>query len=326
MKSQRSRLSLALLALLVCLVPTVGQAVEPYSQDFEFLFQPDPAALANDGWLVYGNVSQPDGTYIYGYGPFTAPNDGFAFCQIDLDQGGPDQGFQQLVVFSDYNNTAHADGNLVESNVYQEYTIGPEDVGHTWKLQFDAKRGNIAGSSTAAAFLKTLDPSSGYATTNLVTVEMTAIPETWGTFVISLTLDASLEGQLFQFGFTNTATDYESSGIFYDNIYFLIDDLTAAPELASVAGVRLGQNYPNPFNPMTRIDFALDRPGNVELSVYDVAGRKVATLVQGSLAEGDHHVIWQGQTDNGTPAASGRYSYVLRTASGQVSRSLVLLK
>jgi hypothetical protein len=129
----------------------------PYAQDFEALDQANTDALANDGWLVFGNVFAPDGAYLYGYGPFPAPNDGFAFCAIAAGEGGPDQGDQQLVVFSDYNNTDHADGNLIESNVFQEQIIEAGDLGQTWMFTFDAKLGNIEGGSTALAFIKTID-------------------------------------------------------------------------------------------------------------------------------------------------------------------------
>ena len=77
---------------------------------------------------------------------------------------------------------------------------------------------------------------------------------------------------------------------------------------------------------MTRIKFNLENPSAVELTVYDLAGRRVATLQQGLLAAGDHHANWNGTTDSGTPAPTGRYSYVLKTSSGQVARSMILLK
>ena len=70
-------------ALLIGLAPVAALAdLVPYSQDFEGLVQSDIAALANDGWQVFGNVFTPGGDYIYGYGPFGAPNDGAAFCAI----------------------------------------------------------------------------------------------------------------------------------------------------------------------------------------------------------------------------------------------------
>ncbi len=275
----------ALALLLASLVPAAAHAaLAAYSQDFENLVQTDPSALANDGWLVYGNVSTPTGTYLYGYGPYPAPNDGFAFCQIDMLQGGTDQGLQQLVVFSDYNNTDHANGNLVESNTYQEQTVGAADVGTIWTFEFQAKLGNLEGSSTALAFIKTLNPSAGYALTNFITADMTAIPTTWGGYSLSIPIDASLEGQLLQIGFANTATLYEGSGVFYDNIVFhQTGDISAVPG-AGADAVVLGQNYPNPFNPTTRIDFSLAAAQQVELTVYDLAGRRVAVLQSGPLA------------------------------------------
>ena len=141
MNSQRTRLVLVVATMLVCLVPVASQAFVPYSQDFEGLVQADISALDNDGWLVYGNVYDALGNYLYGYGSFPAPNDGFGFCQIDILEGGAEQGLQQLSVFSDYAHAGHAIGNLIESNVYHEQTIAAADTGLVWFFNFNAKRG-----------------------------------------------------------------------------------------------------------------------------------------------------------------------------------------
>jgi len=207
-------------AALICMIPAAALAIMPYSQDFEGLNQADTAALGNDGWLVFANVFGPDWAYWYGYGVFPAPNDGFGFSQIVIGEGGGPQGDQQLVTFSDYNNADHANGAHIESLVFQEMVVGPGDVGENWVFEFDAKLGNLEGVSTALAFIKTLDPANGYAETNFITEDMTAIPTTWGSFSISIDIDASLDGQLLQIGFQNIATLYEGSGVFYDNINF----------------------------------------------------------------------------------------------------------
>ena len=207
-------------AMLICLLPATGLALVPYTQTFEGLSQSGANSLANDGWLVYGNVFTSGGTYLYGYGPFPAPNTGLAFCQIVLGEGGDEQGAQQLVVFSDYNNGDHANGNLIEANVFQEQLVGPGHVGELWTFQFQAKLGNLAGGTTALAFIKTLDPNNGYAMTNFITVDMTNIPATWADYSLAITIDASLEAQLLQFGFLSLATNYEGSGVFYDNLNF----------------------------------------------------------------------------------------------------------
>jgi hypothetical protein len=83
---------------------------------------------------------------------------------------------------------------------------------------FDAKMGDLAGASEAEAFIKTLDPAAGYATTNHVTTDMTAIPTTWGTYSVQLPIDAGLVGQIIQFGFTTRSSNYEASGVYYDNV------------------------------------------------------------------------------------------------------------
>ena len=327
MKSQRSRFMLTLAIGLICLVPAVSLALTPYSQDFEGLIQPLPSALGDDGWWVFGNVSEADGTYVYGYGPFAAPNHSLAFCQIDVGQGGAEQGLQQLSVFSDYENADHANnGRLIESNVFQEQAIGLADVGQRWVFKFQAKMGNLEAPTTALAFIKTLDPGNGYALTNFLTVDMTTIPATWGGFWIAIEIDASLEGQILQIGFANVASNYVSSGVYYDNVVWEQDDITDVPDGTVALGATLGQNYPNPFNPLTRIDFALDQPGSVDISVFDISGRRIASLHHGNLGVGNHHVTWNGMTDSGLPAAAGQYRYVLRTAKGQVSRSMILLK
>ncbi|MGD8316510.1 MAG: hypothetical protein PVH76_02135 [Myxococcales bacterium] len=120
--------------------------VEPgpeYTQDFESLNKDDSAALADDGWIVFGNAFNPDGSFAYGYGPNPAPNGGAGFCAIDMGQGGPDQGMQQLSIYSDYNNQDQAVGFRIEANTFQERTITAADVGNTIVFSFDAKRGNI---------------------------------------------------------------------------------------------------------------------------------------------------------------------------------------
>jgi hypothetical protein len=83
----------------------------------------------------------------------------------------------------------------------------------------------------------------------------------------------------------------------------------------------LEQNYPNPFNPSTVIQYALPEPGHVLLTVYDVAGREVATLVEEDQAAGVHRVSF----DAGR-FASGVYLYRLRAGSFTQVRKMVLVK
>ena len=110
-------------------------------------------------------------------------------------------------MFSDYNNNAaHSAGNIVESNVFQEFTIGPADIGSIWEFSFDAKMGDIASPSTAIAFIKTLDPGAGFALTNFINIDTTALPDTWGRYSLSIDLSDPALSQLLQIGFAATTT------------------------------------------------------------------------------------------------------------------------
>jgi hypothetical protein len=102
----------------------------------------------------------------------------------------------------------------------------------------------------------------------------------------------------------------------------------AAPTAEGVPQrARLAQNYPNPFNPRTTIRFELVRPGRARLSVFDVRGRRVATLVDGYLQAGEHRRIWDGRNETGAEVAAGVYFYRLTTSGGEdVSRRMVIVK
>ncbi|NND60465.1 MAG: hypothetical protein HKN49_09385 [Gammaproteobacteria bacterium] len=210
---------------LLCISPLAQADLTVYSQDFEGLVMDDPDALSNEGWKIFGNVFDSGGNYLFGYGVFGAPNGGSGFSAIATGEGGASQGAQQLSIYSDYNccqpSNGHFNGtDLVESNVFQEQVIGPADVGSTWEFSFEAKRGNIEGTTTAIAFIKTLDPNAGFAVTRFETIDMTNVTLSWTGGVIPLEITADIEGHILQIGFSSTASNFQGSGVFYDNLLF----------------------------------------------------------------------------------------------------------
>ncbi len=94
----------------------------------------------------------------------------------------------------------------------------------------------------------------------------------------------------------------------------------------------LSQNYPNPFNPQTTIAFEVpesdDGHSRVTLSVSDIRGRHVRTLVDSDLEPGSHRTTWDGKNRTGEQVSSGIYFYTLRSSDGSFyySRKMVLLK
>jgi hypothetical protein len=304
-------LSITLLALL-CVTPASSHAqLSAYGQDFESMVLADMGALSGNGWLVFGNVYSPAMAYLYGYGPFPAPNNPStpAFCALDTGQGGVTQGANQLSVYSDYQNADHAVGNWIESNVFQERTVVGADVGSTWHFEFDAKIGNLGGASTALAFIKTLDPNLGFQLTNFKSLDMTSIPTTWTRYRVSIFIDGGLAGQILQFGFANLAKNYEPSGVFYDNVEFTQTPTVDVPS-AIAAGPRLQMSTrgnPSAGGAAQVLAFNVPRESRVTLRVYDVTGGLVTTLLDRDVAAGAHQVAWLGRDDAGRTVPAGLY-------------------
>jgi len=90
--------------------------------------------------------------------------------------------------------------------------------------------------------------------------------------------------------------------------------------------LQLGQNYPNPFNPTTTIRVQLPEAGHASLIVYDVAGRRVATLIDGYMPRGIAEVRWNGVSDNGQRVSSGIYFYRLQNGGNVLTKKMTLLK
>lgn len=97
-----------------------------------------------------------------------------------------------------------------------------------------------------------------------------------------------------------------------------------------VASARLYQNHPNPFNPATTIVFTIPGQSSVKrnaiLSVYDVRGILVKTLVNGPVAGGRHEVAWDGRNNHGVGVSSGVYFARFVTGGYSDVRKMILIR
>ncbi len=100
-----------------------------------------------------------------------------------------------------------------------------------------------------------------------------------------------------------------------------VNPVSVEDENPVVNNFYLAQNYPNPFNPSTKINFGLKNSGNVEISVYNILGKKVATLVNGFKSAGNHSVSF-----NASNLSSGIYFYKIVTNGFVQTRKMLLLK
>ncbi|MEI6053360.1 MAG: T9SS type A sorting domain-containing protein, partial [Opitutaceae bacterium] len=114
-----------------------------------------------------------------------------------------------------------------------------------------------------------------------------------------------------------------SVGAYGTLIYSFADGSgTAVAERANVPKeFALRQNYPNPFNPSTTIRYSLARQSHVELTVFDMLGREVSTLVSAEQSAGEYHVQVDGST-----IPSGVYIYTMKAGDFRESKKFLLLK
>ncbi len=135
---------------------------------------------------------------------------------------------------------------------------------------------------------------------------------------------------------TDTVAVYVGDGMFTDSTSWSIHVGTvgigggqAQPEHAIPVRAELLQNYPNPFNPVTTFSFSvpddLSSIQPVELTIHDIRGKRVRTLIDSPLHSGNHMIVWDGRDDRGEKVGSGIYIATLRTGETVLSRKVTVL-
>ena len=89
---------------------------------------------------------------------------------------------------------------------------------------------------------------------------------------------------------------------------------------------KLEQNYPNPFNPITSIEFNLIEDSFITLTIYDLVGNKVRTLINDHMGQGFHNIAWDAHDDNGNPVSSGIYLYSINAGQQNQTKKMMLLR
>lgn len=96
--------------------------------------------------------------------------------------------------------------------------------------------------------------------------------------------------------------------------------------VSPTATLQLFQNYPNPFNPVTTIKFNLKNNDKINLSIYNIKGQLVKTLINENLSSGTHEVIWNGKNSLNQDVSSGVYFYKLNSSHTSELKKMILIK
>ena len=118
-----------------------------------------------------------------------------------------------------------------------------------------------------------------------------------------------------------------SNGSVHNNTNFTLTYLVGEENKSAISfNNELSGNYPNPFNPTTSIQFEINKSGLTELTIYNVKGELVNTLVSEFLSSGKYSRQWNGKDDENRQVSSGMYFYKLKNGSFSCTRKMILLK
>ena len=131
-------------------------------------------------------------------------------------------------------------------------------------------------------------------------------------------------GNLYTAGVSAVYDDSGESDII--EVDFIYDPVGTDPNLIPLS-TSLHGNYPNPFNPTTTISYSLLQEEMINISIYNVKGEKIITIIDEINPSGNHQVFWNGDDESGKVVSSGVYFYKMSAGSGHTSsKKMILLK
>ncbi|MEN8008400.1 MAG: FlgD immunoglobulin-like domain containing protein [Candidatus Krumholzibacteriota bacterium] len=200
-----------------------------------------------------------------------------------------------------------------------------EDGGATWTTH----EGNLAGSDGPSVRDVAIVPYGGIdiyfvaTSTGLYSSYYLTGPTTWW----NLEAPDLMGNVVVDMLATRPADGLVVAGTHGKGVYSIDIPVGTSVDNAEIpTAARLGQNVPNPFNPMTTISFNLAAAGKANLSIYDVAGKRIRTLVDMELEAGDHRFTWNGTDQSGRPAAAGVYLYRLDSGAVHDVKRMTLVR
>ena len=155
------------------------------------------------------------------------------------------------------------------------------------------------------------------------------IPDVGGWTQLVLDLTKYLENTVnIRFRFRSDALDVQP-GSYIDDVHVYgrgFDPSGIEQDKPLAQGAGLLESRPNPFKRGTTLRYTLSENSHVVLEIYDIQGQKVRTLIDGHAGVGRHSTRWDGNDENGKPAASGVYFYKIATDQYSDTRKMVLLE
>ncbi len=262
------------------------------------------------------------GDYIFGASMSLEVEEGFYTLEskvVNLDSGYVHQLQSEvfatngpLLVHS--HNQLHPSGGAIEegANVYLDLFI--ENAGLTDTLR------NIVVSMYSIDTMSTTIGRGSIAYPDLAPGEFTDDGNAGAYFSININENASLGTQIL-LGVEISSDDL----VAWQDTMILgwvdVDERIAVPHKFT-----LHQNYPNPFNPSTTINYELPQQSDVKITIYDILGQEVVTLVSDNQVSGYRSVQWDGRNTQGHQMSTGTYLYTIKAGYFSKTKKMLLLK
>ncbi len=296
--------------------------------------------ICSNGWLSFTSSSTSFSNYTIPYS--VEPNNLIAAFWDDLNpsQGGSIYFYTNYAdtAIVQFNNIPHfggtgyytfeailtADGNITYqylsvSGILNSSSIGIENSDGSIGLEVVYNQNYVTDSLAVQfrmpEFWLSTDPAYGYA----------AAGETDN---ITVTFDAAELDEGDYFGQIIIESNDSNNPTAIVPCTLTVSPIVGIDEIAEniPTSFALDQNYPNPFNPRTEISFALPEKSDVNLTVYDLLGRQVKTLISNRLDAGYHTIAWRGDDNSGKPVSSGIYFYRIEAGDFSMNRKMIMLK
>ena len=155
---------------------------------------------------------------------------------------------------------------------------------------------------------------------------MVAVPGTYPSATLSIVAPTGFNSVVVHWDAPGTLCQDYGPIFFADNVTVTRATTAGIGDLVSRGVPRLFSPAPNPFQQATTIRFDLPQAGDVRLNVYDIAGRRVRTLVSESSPAGSRSATWNGVNDAGHRVSAGVYILRLESAGGREHRRVLVLK
>ncbi len=257
------------------------------------------------------------------------PDTGFVYRSGNLFLSGGDSCMKQMVDPAaeteedfykwtngngDYTFDWNADPGAARPWVCIDYKVGP----YVFNWTVDANRFSMGSAYDMGAVTWGLLAPDGTGLGYISTAGETAAWK-WGALIVD-------NGSAFDGIYKDPSDNVRTAGVHpllflgHDSIKGTIGNDVSVKD-ASPTAFTVAQNSPNPFNPTTTITFTLAKAGKTTVEVYNVAGQKISTLVDGSMSAGSHSVVW-----NASNVSAGVYFYTVRSGSFTKTMKMTLLK